>query len=189
MDGDSPGAAGARGGGSGEVTSSQIVQNVVFILIAAVIIVGAVRVVTAQNVVHAALYLVLTLGATAALFVLLVAEFVAWVQVLIYVGAIVVLFLFGVMLTRAPIGKNPDLDNTSIRPWAAVAGLMFLAAVAIVLWRHFASLPPLELVAPEGSQVQEIGRQFLVTWVVPFEAVSMVLLAALIGALAMARKD
>lgn len=171
------------------MTDQQVVQLIIFGIAAALIIFGGVRVVTAQNVVRAALYLVLTLGATAGLFVLLLAEFVAAVQVLIYVGAVVVILLFGIMLTKAPIGLTPDLDNESSRIWGLVAGLVFLGVVAFVLWRHFASVPALELSAPAAGASESIGRSLLVDWVVPFEAVSMVLLAALIGALAMARKD
>ena len=72
--------------------------------------VAAIRVVTAKNVVHAALYLVVTLLSVGGVYLLLAAEFVAWVQILIYVGAIVILFLFGLMLTKAPIGRDA-LDN------------------------------------------------------------------------------
>lgn len=171
------------------MTTAQIVQYVIFAAISAMILFGGIRVVTSQNIVHAALYLVLTLGATAGLFILLLAEFVAWVQILVYVGAVVVIFLFGIMLTRAPIGKSEELDNRTAQIWGAVAALVFLGVVGTVLWRHFASIPPLELAKPAESQTRELGRQFLTQWVVPFEAVSMVLLAALIGALAMARKD
>ena len=85
-------------------------QEILFWVLAVVMGISALRVVTTQNVVHAALYLVGTLMGAAALYVLLLAEFVAWVQVLIYVGAIVVLMLFGLMLTRAPIGKR-TFDN------------------------------------------------------------------------------
>ena len=73
---------------------------------------AAIRLVTARNVVHAALYLVLALVSVAVVYLLLGAEFAAWVQVLIYVGAIVILFLFGLMLTKAPIGREV-LDNQS----------------------------------------------------------------------------
>ena len=85
---------------------AELWQQVLFWALAAVMAVSAIRVVTTRNVVHAALYLVGTLLGAAALYVLLFAEFVAWVQVLVYVGAIVVLMLFGLMLTRASIGAR-----------------------------------------------------------------------------------
>ncbi|MEA2556477.1 MAG: NADH-quinone oxidoreductase subunit, partial [Actinomycetota bacterium] len=81
-------------------------QEYAFIVLAAVGSISAIATVTARNVVHAALYLVVTLSSVGAVYLLLGAEFVAWVQILIYVGAIVILFLFGLMLTKAPIGRD-----------------------------------------------------------------------------------
>ena len=89
-----------------------VAQQIAFGITAFATAVGAVRVVTTKNVVHAALWLMLVLAGVAANFILLAAEFVAVVQVLVYIGAIVVLFLFGIMLTRAPIGREPGLDNS-----------------------------------------------------------------------------
>ncbi|HJQ78260.1 MAG TPA: NADH-quinone oxidoreductase subunit J, partial [Acidimicrobiia bacterium] len=82
--------------------------NWVFLAIGLGILFSAFRVVTSPNVVHAALYLVGALAGTAGLFLLLSAEFVAWVLVLVYIGAVVVLFLFGIMITRAPTGVDQD---------------------------------------------------------------------------------
>ena len=102
---------GARArGGTGFVTA----QEYAFAVIAAVGSISAIAVVTARNVVHAALYLVVALLSVGATFLLLGAEFAGWVQILIYVGAIVILFLFGLMLTKAPIGRD-TLDNN--RRW------------------------------------------------------------------------
>ena len=97
-----------------------VVQNVVFWILA----VGwcSPRSVScaSQNVVHAALYRVVVLGGAAAQYILLAAEFVAWVQVLIYIGAVIILFLFGIMLTRAPMRGDTDLTMTSggRPPWS-----------------------------------------------------------------------
>src|SRR6187399_1822755 len=88
-----------------------VAQNIAFGIIAATMIFGALRVVTSNNVVHAALWLVTVLAGAAAQFLLLAAEFVAVTQVLVYVGAVMVLFLFGVMLTRAKLGAEGDLNN------------------------------------------------------------------------------
>ena len=101
----------ARRRGQRRRRRSNVAENIVFGIIAAVMIFGAVRVVTTTNVVHAALWLVLVLAGAAAQFILLAAEFVAVTQVLVYIGAIVVLFLFGIMLTRAPIGGDADLTR------------------------------------------------------------------------------
>src|ERR671914_854886 len=110
-------------------------QQVVFWVLAVIMGVSELRVVTSRNVVHAALYLVVTLAGAAALFLLLLAEFVAWVQVLVYVGAIVVLMLFGLMLTRAPIGSR-DYDNNQRLLAALCAGAVFLST-SFVLYDAF----------------------------------------------------
>ena len=83
-----------------------LAQNIIFGLLAAAMVIAALKLVTTQNVVHAALYLVIVLAGMAAQYILLAAEFVAVVQVLVYIGAITVLLLFGIMLTRAPIGRS-----------------------------------------------------------------------------------
>jgi len=109
-----------------------VAQNVVFGILAAVMILAGWKVVTTQNVVRAVLYLVVVLAGAAAQFILLSAEFIALVQVLVYIGAIVILFLFGTMLTRAPIGRASDLDNDQ-RWLAALVGLFLLGVMAAVL--------------------------------------------------------
>src|SRR5215210_8631865 len=99
-------------------------------------VLAAVRVVTTTNVVHAALYLVIVLAGAAGIFILLAAEFLAIVQVLVYIGAIVVLFLFGIMLTRAPIGRSNELDND--QRWAGVVvGLGLFALLGTILYDGF----------------------------------------------------
>ena len=112
-------------------------QEYAFAVIAAVGSISAIAVVTARNVVHAALYLVVALLSVGATFLLLGAEFAGWVQILIYVGAIVILFLFGLMLTKAPIGRD-TLDNA--HRWVGLlvaagvfAGLVFLIQDAFPL--------------------------------------------------------
>ena len=86
-----------------------------FLLLGLVAIASALLVVTTEQIVHAALWLVVSLGAVAGCYLVMTAEFVAWMQVLIYVGAVVVLLLFGLMLTRAPIGPSEDLTGTQPR--------------------------------------------------------------------------
>jgi NADH-quinone oxidoreductase subunit J len=103
-----------------------VAENVFFFAIAAMMIVGAIRVVTTRNIVHAALWLVLVLAGAAGQYILLVAEFTAVVQVLVYIGAIVVLFLFGIMLTRAPLGDSLEVDRTQSIYGAFVGGAVLL---------------------------------------------------------------
>jgi NADH-quinone oxidoreductase subunit J len=161
-------------------------QEYAFVVLAVVGSIAAIAVVTARNVVHAALYLVVTLLAVGGVYLLLGAEFLGWVQILIYVGAIVILFLFGLMLTKAPIGRD-DLNNQL--QWMAipVAALVFAGLVFLIQ----DAFPVKEAVATESFQATTglIGDAIFRRYVLPFEAVSFLLLAALIGAIVLARKD
>ena len=161
-------------------------QEYAFMVLAVVGSISAVRLVTTKNVVHGALYLVLTLLAVGGVYLILGAEFVAWVQILIYVGAIVILFLFGLMLTRAPIGRD-TLDNQQ-RLVAALVGFGVFAGLAFLIQDAFrwADAPKIALV---HSSTGAIGTSLFSSYVLPFEAISFLLLAALIGAVVLARKD
>ena len=168
-------------------------ENIAFGILAAAAVISAIRVVTTKNVVHAALYLVVVLSSIAANFILLAAEFVAVAQVLVYVGAIVVLFLFGVMLTRAKLGHEGELDNDQ-RGIAAVVAL-FLAGVlgyALVDYWGDDKLPKLKGSAQAINTSRgtgAVGNAIFSTYLVPFEVVSVLLLAALVGAIVLARRD
>ncbi|MDP9404101.1 MAG: NADH-quinone oxidoreductase subunit J [Actinomycetota bacterium] len=163
-----------------------VAQNLIFGVIAVAMGIAAIRVVTTQNIVHAALYLVVVLAGVAAVYILLAAEFTAVVQILVYVGAILVLFLFGIMLTRAPIGRTSDLDND--QRWLALAvSLLLLGVLAGVLADAFddTKLPADAAVQRSG----EVGTSIFQVYVVPFEVISVLLLAALVGAVVIARRD
>jgi NADH-quinone oxidoreductase subunit J len=162
-------------------------QVVVLWVLAVLMSFAAIRVVTARNVVHAALYLVGTLMGAAALYVLLLAEFVAWVQVLVYVGAIVVLMLFGLMLTRAPIGSS-NFDNSQRLLAALCAGAVFAVTTWITVAAFEGQRITLVDVAAEG-RTASIGEAIFSLYVLPFEVVSVLLLAALVGAVVIARRD
>ena len=160
-------------------------QEIAFVIVAVAGVIGAFRVVTARNVVHAALYLVITLSSAAIVYLLLAAEFVAWVQILIYVGAIVILFLFGLMLTKAPIGREA-LDNQR-RGVAFGVGLAVFGGLFYLLQDAF----PWEAseVDPVQGTAGAVGESIFRDFVLPFEAISFLLLAALIGAIVLSRKD
>ena len=160
--------------------------EIVFVLLGVVALGAAVLVVTTRQLVHAALWLVVSFGALAACYLLLTAEFVAWVQVLIYVGAIVVLLLFGIMLTRAPIGRSDDLDSGN-RVAALVVAAGTAATLVTVLVRAFRTAY-VDLGDPAGSATA-IGASLFRVWVLPFELLSMLLLAALVGAIVLSRTD
>jgi NADH-quinone oxidoreductase subunit J len=161
--------------------------EVVFALLGVVAAGSAVLVVTTRNVVRAALWLVVTLGAVAGCYLMLAAEFVAVVQLLIYVGAVVVLLLFAVMFTRAPIGPADDLDTRN-RPVAAVVALAAAGLLITLLAQAFGSAY-VDLNAGRPGSAEVIGDTVFRTWVLPFEVVSVLLLAALIGAIVLSRPE
>jgi NADH-quinone oxidoreductase subunit J len=162
-----------------------IAQNIAFGLIAAAMALAALGVVRTKNVVHAALYLVVVLAGGAAQFILLGQEFVAWVQVLVYIGAVIVLFLFGIMLTRAPMHPKESLDN-DLRWPAAVTSLFLLGLLAGLLVSTFHG-DEIELEEPIRTSV--VTSSVFRTYIIPFEVVGVLLLGALIGAVVLARKD
>lgn len=166
--------------------SAETWQQVVFWLFALLITGAGVLVVTTRNVIHAALWLVGALMGAAAMFVLLFAEFVAWVQVLVYVGAIVVLMLFGLMLTRAPIG-SAEFDNDQ-RPLAALCALAVFVVTSVILVGAFEG-KEINFARTTGTTTESVGTAIFTSYVWPFEVVSILLLAALVGAVVIARRD
>jgi NADH-quinone oxidoreductase subunit J len=160
-------------------------QEYAFAVIAAVGSISAIAVVTARNVVHAALYLVVALLSVGATFLLLGAEFAGWVQILIYVGAIVILFLFGLMLTKAPIGRD-TLDNAHRWVGLLVAAGIFAGLVFLIQEAFPLDDEPFEVFR---STTDAVGQSMFRDFILPFEAISFLLLAALIGAIVLARKD
>ena len=163
-----------------------IAQNISFGVIATIAGFSAIRLVTTRNIVHAALYLVVVLAALAAQYVLLTAEFVATTQFLVYIGAVMVLFLFGIMLTRAPMGSRAGYTNPQWPIGLGVA-VMFGAVLVYALIDEFGTdqLPE----NPVLFRTADVGDSIFADYLVPFEAVSVLLLAALIGAVVLSRKD
>ena len=154
---------------------------VLFYLAGALTLGGAVGVVGTRNIVHAALFLLASLMGVAGIYLLVFAEFLALVQVLIYGGAIVIVVLFALMLTRLQEFRG-SMDNTQW-PVAAVAAVVLFGVIAVAITRT--GLPAgLER---QGPDVQEIGNALFTQWAIPFEVASVVLLVALIGAIVIAR--
>src|SRR4051812_32872726 len=138
---------------------------------------------TSKQLVHSALWLVVTLGAVAGCFVLMTAEFVAWVQVLVYVGSVVVLVIFALMLTRQSTGVR-SAEVTGNRWVAAATGLVAAVGLGATMVAGFRG----ERI--EGRRVgtaESIGTALFGDWVLPFEILSGVLLAALVGAIVISR--
>ncbi|WP_174315680.1 NADH-quinone oxidoreductase subunit J [Streptomyces sp. CB01881] len=158
--------------------------EIVFLLVGIVVLGSAVVAVTTKQLVHAALWLVAALGGLAVEFLLLTAEFIAWVQVLIYLGSVVVLVLFGLMLTKAPIGRSPDADSKN--RWVALAVALASAGTLVTLVVDAFRTSWIDLGAGGGSAAVT-GASLFRTWVLPFEALSVLLLAALVGAIVLSR--
>ncbi|MCY4625208.1 MAG: NADH-quinone oxidoreductase subunit J [Chloroflexi bacterium] len=155
-------------------------QAVAFAIVAVVALVSGIGVVTTRNVAHAALFLLVSLASVAGVFILLVAEFLALVQVLIYGGAVTIVLLFALMLTRAE-----EFSNVRANPqWlvGALAALGVFGAMGAVILND-----RLDTQALQGPSLQELGGELFTNWVVPFEIASLVLLMALIGAIILAR--
>jgi len=182
--------------GSGATTDVPfaVPANVAFAVIAVFMVVAAIRVVTTDNVVHAALWLIVVLGGVGLQFLLLQAEFVAVTQFLVYLGAIVVLFLFGIMLTRAPLGRSDDLDNDQ-RLLGILVGVVLLVVISFALIRTFRSDQlTFEALsgaseAPGNNRTQVLANEIFGPYLIPFEVLGVMLTAALIGAIVLARRD
>lgn len=172
------------------ILGAAVAQNIFFYIIAIAMAVSAVRVVTAKNVVHAAMYLVMVLSGVGAQYILLASEFVAATQILVYVGAVIVLVLFGVMLTRAKLGQDANLTNDY---WwlGALSSVMVFAVMAYSLLDYFGDEPLNEANASTQlvDNTGQVSDAIFSTYLVPFEIISVLLLGALVGAIVLARKD
>ena len=167
-----------------------VAQNVGFGIIAALMIFAALSVVSTKNVVHAALWLALVLGGVAAQYILAAAEFVAVSQVMVYIGAVMVLFLFGIMLTRAQIGREVGLNNSTWYAGIPVALLIFglLAWVIVDAFEDQTIEEGIIGGSPEANTTA-IADSVLSPYLIPFFGMTFVLLAAAVGAIVLARKD
>lgn len=151
-----------------------------FAIVAIFTLGGAVGVVATRNVVHAALFLLLSLLGAAGAYLLLFAEFLALVQVLIYGGAVTIVVLFAVMLTRS--SEYPRITDN--RQWPL--GLITATVLAVVLGAAFWLAPDVAS-EPQAPAFTELGASLFTKWALPFEIASLVLLVALIGAIIIAR--
>lgn len=157
--------------------------QIVFLITAAVMVVAALRVVTTPNLVHAALWLVLALFGGAVMYVLLEAPFLAVAQVVIYIGAIAILMIFAIMLTRRDLrDRGPQTGRQW--PLAALVALVVLAGV-MALVRAWPGYTITSAGAVPANSIQLLGQSLVAPqgFVIPFEVASVLLLAALIGAI------
>ena len=153
-----------------------------FILLAVLTLGGGLGVVLTRNVVHAALALLLSLLAVAGVYLILFAEFLALVQVLIYGGAIIIVLLFAIMLTRS--AEYPRITDNRQWPLAALAALGLLGVLAASF-----IVRSVENTEPHSPAFAELANSLFTRWAIPFEVASLVLLVALIGAILIARSE
>ena len=159
-------------------------EQIIFIIIAAVTLVAGLSVVTSRNLIHSALWLILTLSGIAVFYVLLNAGFFAVIQVVIYIGAIAILFIFAAMLTRRVMQDTGPQSNSN---WwlGAVVALLFFAGITLVLinWQGFATQAP--MLTNTSGQLSQLGLALVSPdeYVLPFELASVLLVAGMIGAI------
>jgi NADH-quinone oxidoreductase subunit J len=159
-----------------------------FWLFSSAVIGGGIGCVTMRNVFHSALMLILSLFGVAGYFILVNAEFLAMVQVIIYIGGIMVLFLFGIMVSQNIIGTEIRQSSTEA-PWALVAcGVLFIFMFVNGLFMTFPPQPTQGLTALTNN-THELGWSLMATYTLPFEVASVLLLMAMLGAIVLVRKD
>jgi len=167
-------------------------EAIAFYTLAALILGFGILVITARNTVHSVLFLVVNFLFVAALYVLLGAQFLAVIQVLVYAGGIVVLYLFVVMLVNLKRPPEVHRDRHRRSRLAFVLACVLLAEMgAIALWGYAAPRAPAAAATPVSASqnVEQVGWLLYTTYLVPFEVASMLLLAAMVGAIILARRE
>ena len=161
-------------------------SGIVFYALASIALISGVQVIWSRHPVHSAIYLVLSFLSIAGLYVLLQAEFVAAVQVMVYAGGIMVLFLFVIMLVNLKTAVGPR-----VRVHATVSAVIGLAVVGMILFVYSEGTPrpaPAgESILREGGNLQAVGAAIFSDYLLPFEIASVLLLVAMIGAIVLAR--
>jgi len=164
-------------------------MTITFLLFAAmalVALIGAVGVVFSRNAVHGALYLLLNFVAIAGMYILLGAQFLGVVQVIVYAGAIIVMFLFVVML----IGGRTSNIRSESRKYARIVVVILAAAFLLAMVFVIGQSIPVDVVskgAPTDGSVQAIGSVLYTSYILPFELASILLLAGMLGGVVLAR--
>lgn len=166
-------------------------EFLVFVIAAGMALTGAILMLSVRNIVRAVLAMILSFSGIAGLYLVLEAEFLAAIQVLIYVGAVAVLFLFAIMLTQRVADPNRPANNN--QAWLAftVAVGMFgilSAVLAPLKWPNLPAMPSMPNSNEPVASVTNLGAQLLGAYAIPFEVASVVLLVALLGAIILARE-
>jgi NADH-quinone oxidoreductase subunit J len=145
---------------------------------------AAIAVVTNKNILHSAYYLILAFVGVAAIYVMLEAPFIAVVQILVYIGAIAILVIFAIMLTRKLMSKEMEQQNAQWIPSALGA----LALFVVLGWIVYTAGWPIHDGTVPAEPITQLGEDLLTTYLVPFEIASVLLLAALVGAILIGRE-
>jgi NADH-quinone oxidoreductase subunit J len=167
-------------------------ETVVFYVFAAVLLLAALRVVTARNPVHCALYLVLAFFTASAIWLLLRAEFLAITLVVVYVGAVMVLFLFVVMMLDINLERLREGFWKNLPLALVVGGVMAFEMVAVLAQRYYGAAPRTRVMSADYSNTKELGRVLYTQYAYAFEIAAVILLVAIIAAIALTlrrRKD
>jgi NADH-quinone oxidoreductase subunit J len=161
-------------------------MQALFILFAGLTLGAAINVLVQRHVLYSALSLIVMLASMSALFVLLQAEFLAVINVIVYAGAIVVLFVFVIMLLNLPADEDGQDRLRWLKFIGIPLGLVLLGQIGGALWNFAGG----ELSEPKvGGTAEAIGRSLFTTYLLPFELTSLLILIALMGAVVFAKKD
>jgi NADH-quinone oxidoreductase subunit J len=166
-------------------------QAIAFYTLSALILGFAVLVITARSTVHSVLFLVIDFLFVAGLYVLLGAQFLAIIQVLVYAGGIVVLYLFVVMLVNLKRPPEAHRDKRRLtRLGVALAVVVLIEITAIALYGYVGPIPTQAAAGPlAASNVEQVGMMLYTDYLIPFEMASMLLLVAMIGAIILAKRE
>lgn len=159
--------------------------DIIFYFFAFITIMSAMIVVTSKNVIHAAFSLLLTFFGVSGIYVLLGADFIAIVQIMVYVGGILILLLFGVMLTNKITNVDIKTGTLNVLPAALGIGVFMGLVVSIMVWTNWFTLPA----AIPNTTINSLGEILLSDYVLIFEMLAMLLLIALVGAASIARRE
>ena len=171
-----------EGGG----TPPEIEVTIIFAIIGAATLASAVAAMTLRHLVHCALSLTLTFVGLAVLYLRLDAQFVGFAQVLVYVGAVAVLIVFAILLTR---GGDPSPQTILSTSWFAGAAIALLVFVTLAICVLSSSVAHRNAPATPGVTVERIGAQLMTNYVLPLEVIGLLLTAALIGAVIIAMQE
>ncbi len=169
-----------------------VLETVIFYFFAAILLLAGLRVITARNPVHAVLFLVLAFFTAAAIWLLLHAEFLAIALVLVYVGAVMVLFLFVVMMLDVNLERLREGFWKNLPLAIVVGGIMVMEMAAVLAGRYFGIAPRMRELPPGYSNTKELGRVLYTDYAYAFEIAAVILLVAIVAAIALTlrrRKD